>query len=106
MDKENAVVQLPLSASLALARLLSAFGLGNDGGEASCGEEGVEPGAGGENEGDRGDDEGAPSDDSFPPPRGPPALLLLSGLPGVVLYRSAVLHGDGAGGDGALVRRW
>ena len=114
IDKDEAVVHFPLSADRALARLLSALGLGNDGGEASWGEEAVEgPTAAGvgeeENEDDHADDdEGASSDgDSFSPP--PRALLAplrqLPVLPGVVLYRSAVLHGDGAGGDGALVRR-
>lgn len=38
-----------------------------------------------------------------PPP--PLPLLAVPGLPGVVLYWSAVLHEDGTGGDGALMRR-
>ena len=106
MDEKEAVAQFSFSANRALVRLLSALGLGNDGGEASWGEEVVDSGgAGGEDEDDHGDDEGASSGDSLPPPRAPLALLL-SGLPGAVRYRSAVLHGDGAGGDGALVRRW
>jgi len=58
-------------------------------------------GAGEPNEDDHTDGD----DDSLAlsPPH--PPLLAVAGLPGVVLYWSAVLHEDSTGGDGALMRR-
>lgn len=97
------------SANCALALLLSALGFGKAGGETNGGDGRVEDGewecgecgGGEEDDHDEYDDDTA---DNLAHPS-PPSALLSGGLLGVDLYISAVLHGDGTGGDGAELRR-
>lgn len=93
----------PFSTNCALARLLSALGFGKEGGETSGGDGGGVDGEGGCHEEDDHDEGDGDTDDNLTLPA---LSAALSGLLGVDLYMSAVLHGDGAGGDGAVLRRW